>query len=122
MSALAKYADYHAANPTEGQMYGWFTAQAMIEGLKVAGKNPTWGSFITNLRKVTNYTANGALAAINFSKFGNVDEAAAGGSGSGKGLSCWYQSVVKGNQFVALSAQPFCGTQVPGSSNITTPG
>ena len=34
----------------------------MIKGLELAGKNPTRQAFISNLRKVGNYTAGGLLA------------------------------------------------------------
>jgi hypothetical protein len=43
----------------------------MVQGLQVAGKNPTRASFITNLRKVTNWTDSGlATGPINFVHFG----------------------------------------------------
>lgn len=40
---------------------GYAATDLMITGLKKAGKCPTRSSFINNLRKVTNYTANGML-------------------------------------------------------------
>ena len=55
---------YHKPNPEEGQTFGYFAADLMAEGLKGAGKNPTWGSFITNLRAVKNYDAHGGLARL----------------------------------------------------------
>jgi branched-chain amino acid transport system substrate-binding protein len=108
-SDLAKYAGYTEPNPQEGQVFGYFPALLMIKGIQVAGKNPTWGSFSTNLRKVTNYDANGLINPVNFTKFGNVDSNSAG--------NCWYQSTVKGTAFVPLSVKPFCGTEIAGSSN-----
>ena len=40
---------------------GWLIGEAFIEGLSVAGDCPTREAFITNLRQVTDYDANGML-------------------------------------------------------------
>jgi branched-chain amino acid transport system substrate-binding protein len=111
MSALAKYANYHEANPQEGQVFGWMTAETFIKGMQVAGKNPTWGSFIQNLRKVPNWTINGLLGGpVNFAKFNYYD--------STVGANCWYQSVVKGDAFYPLTTTPFCGQQIPNTNTV----
>jgi hypothetical protein len=45
----------------------------MIEGLRVAGQNPTRQSFITNLRKVDSYDGYGAYnPPLHFTGFGTV--------------------------------------------------
>jgi branched-chain amino acid transport system substrate-binding protein len=108
-SALARYGNYTAPNPTQGLAYGWFAAQTMIKGLQVAGQSPTWGSFITNLHRVTNYTAGGMMAPINYSGYGTYDSLTAG--------NCFYQSKVEGSSFVPVSPKPFCGTIVSGTSS-----
>jgi branched-chain amino acid transport system substrate-binding protein len=100
---------YHKPNPTEGQALAYFPALAFIKGLQVAGANPTWGSFISGLRGVKDFTADGLIAPVDFGQRGTVDANSAG--------DCWYVSVVKGNAFMPLAAHPFCGTEVAGTSN-----
>jgi branched-chain amino acid transport system substrate-binding protein len=100
---------YRLPNPAEGQTQSYFPALTFIKGLQVAGKNPTWGSFITGLHSVHNYTANGLIAPVNYAKHGNVDPNSAG--------NCWYISVLKGDAFTPLARHPFCGTEVLGTSN-----
>jgi ABC-type branched-subunit amino acid transport system substrate-binding protein len=111
-AALKKYAGWDYPNPSAGLNFGWFTTQTMIEGLKVAGKNPTWGSFIKNLHNVTDYTAGGLTSPINYSLIGNVEGNSAGG--------CIYMSKVEGNKFVPLRTKPFCGTEIAGTNNSAT--
>ena len=65
-AAFKKYAGFTGV-PDFGWSEGWETAGLLIEGLQVAGRNPTRQSFITNLRKVTSWNDNGLLAqAVNF--------------------------------------------------------
>ena len=65
-AAFKKYAGFTGV-PDFGWSEGWESAGLLIEGLQVAGKNPTRQSFITNLRKVTSWNDNGLLAEpINF--------------------------------------------------------
>jgi branched-chain amino acid transport system substrate-binding protein len=61
-----------AADPPAIQTYE--AADLMIKGLELAGKNPTRSAFITNLRKVGNYTAEGILTppGVTFQHFGTV--------------------------------------------------
>jgi branched-chain amino acid transport system substrate-binding protein len=100
---------YHQSNPTSGQAFAYFPALAFIKGLQIAGANPTWGSFISGLRGVKDFTADGLIAPVDFGQRGTVDANSAG--------DCWYVSVVKGNAFMPLAAHPFCGTEVAGTSN-----
>ncbi len=60
-AAFKKYAGFTGV-PDFGWSEGWESAGLLIEGLQVAGKNPTRQSFITNLRKVTSWNDNGLLA------------------------------------------------------------
>jgi branched-chain amino acid transport system substrate-binding protein len=60
---LKKYdPGYHGGIPDTGQTIGWDAADTMIEGLEVAGHNPTRGSFISKLRQVKTYTIGGLFA------------------------------------------------------------
>lgn len=49
-------------------LYGWASAQLFVQALQAAGKNPTRGSVLAQLAKVTSFTANGLLAATNPAK------------------------------------------------------
>ncbi len=72
LAGLKKYdPGYHGGVPSLGQANGWETANLVVEGLEVAGKNPTRASLIANLRKVTDWTDNGlADPPDNFKTFG----------------------------------------------------
>ena len=105
-AALAKYAHFTGI-PGFDYEHGWISADLMIRGLEAAGSNPTRQSFITNLRKVTDYTAGGLLPGpINFA-FGQDANPACG----------WYV-VLKGTTFVLnpSNGKPVCGPVVPTSA------
>ena len=64
LAGLKKYdPSYSGGLPDLGAASGWESANLVVEGLQVAGKNPTRQSLMTNLRKVTNWTDDGLLAA-----------------------------------------------------------
>jgi branched-chain amino acid transport system substrate-binding protein len=65
-SALAKYVHYTGV-PDFTWYEGWGGADLMIKGLELAGKNPTQSAFIADLRKVTDYSANGLFSPVDFS-------------------------------------------------------
>jgi len=46
-------------------LYGWLSAQLFVQGLKGAGKNPTRGSLLKALGKVTNFTGTNLTAPTN---------------------------------------------------------
>ena len=68
LAELKKYdPSYKGGLPDLGAADGWPVANLMVEGLQQAGKNPTRKSFITNLRKVSNWTDSGlATGPISF--------------------------------------------------------
>jgi branched-chain amino acid transport system substrate-binding protein len=110
MSALKTYADWTKPYPAAGMEWGWFTADTAIEGLKVAGANPTQQSFITNLRKVTSFNHEGLTCPVNYSVFGNTNQQFPG--------NCTWMVKVEGNQFVSLTgASPVQVATIPGTSN-----
>lgn len=112
MAALAT-TGYHKPNPEEGQSFGYFPALACIKGLQVAGKNPTWGSFIKNLRKVKGFTSGGLVAPVDFDKFAYYDPSAGG--------NCVWVSVLTNGAWKPLNKHPeFCGKRIPGTSNSST--
>src|SRR5580693_4926603 len=110
MSALKTYAHWTKPYPAAGMEWGWFTADTAIEGLKVAGANPTQQSFITSLRKVTNFDHEGLTCPIDYSTFGNINQQFPG--------NCTWMVKVEGSQFVSLTgASPIKIVTIPGTSN-----
>jgi branched-chain amino acid transport system substrate-binding protein len=99
--AVHKYTNY-AGVPDIGVYFGWSTANLMIEGLTVAGKNPTRASFVTNLHKVKNYTAGGIQPT-------KVDFAIADqGTYGGQNNTCYYAVRIVKTTFPMLRTKPFC--------------
>src|SRR5580698_7102956 len=110
MSALKTYAGWTKPYPSAGMEWGWFTADTAIEGLKVAGADPTQQSFITNLRKVTSFNHGGLTCPIDYSTFGNINQQFPG--------NCTWMVKVEGSQFVSLTgASPIKIVTIPGTSN-----
>jgi branched-chain amino acid transport system substrate-binding protein len=110
MSALATYAGWTKPYPSAGMEWGWFTADTAIEGLKVAGANPTQQSFISNLRKVTSFTHNGLTCPVDYAVFGNTNQQFPG--------NCTWMVKVEGSQFVSLTgASPIKVVTIPGTKN-----
>ena len=110
MSALKTYAGWTKPYPAAGMEWGWFTADTAIEGLKVAGANPTQQSFISNLRKVTSFDHGGLTCPVNYAAFGNTNQQFPG--------NCTWMVKVEGSQFVSLTgASPIKIVTIPGTSN-----
>jgi branched-chain amino acid transport system substrate-binding protein len=110
MSALKTYAGWTKPYPAAGMEWGWFTADTAIEGLKVAGANPTQQSFITNLRKVTSFDHEGLTCPVNYAVFGNTNQQFPG--------NCTWMVKVQGNQFVSLTGtSPIKVATISGTSN-----
>ena len=80
---------------------GYVGADLFIKGLKVAGKCPTRGSFITNLRKVNSYDGAGMLP-------GKVSFAPKGIMPNGNPITCNWYTLAKGTDLVP-DAKPTCG-------------
>jgi branched-chain amino acid transport system substrate-binding protein len=100
LTTLKAHGVTYAGNyPSFGQTLAYVNALLMMEGLQVAGKNPTRGSFITNLQKVTSWDAGGLLPApLSFNHLGTPDQ-----------HQCSYYTVVRGNQFVPINNdKPYC--------------
>ena len=103
-AALKKY-EHFSGVPGFDWFEGYTQADLMIKGLEVAGRNPTRHSFITNLHKVTGYTAGGLLAApidLSLADFGKPAAKVCG----------WY-ATVKGKKFMTVPAngKPICGVR-----------
>jgi ABC-type branched-subunit amino acid transport system substrate-binding protein len=105
-SALAKYAHYTGV-PDFTWYEGWGGADLMIEGLQLAGKNPTQSGFIDDLHKITDYSGNGLFGPVNLSlsDFGKAP----------KGL-CEDLVQLKGDKYVRPTQ--VCGTLLPNSDQL----
>jgi branched-chain amino acid transport system substrate-binding protein len=78
---------------------GWLSAHLFIEGIKQAGvRCPTREAFITNLRLLKDYTANGAFDPVDFTDV------------FGKEFECVYYVKVENGAFVPqFEGKQFCG-------------
>jgi branched-chain amino acid transport system substrate-binding protein len=108
-AALKQYVPgYPGGIPDLGVISGWQAADLFIKGLQAAGQNPTRQSFITNLRSVTNWDANGLKPApAVFSPFGQAPPQA-----------CFAYLKFANNQYSNYPApnKPYCGTLIPNSN------
>jgi branched-chain amino acid transport system substrate-binding protein len=108
LDSIKQYdSSYTGGIPDIGLFGGWQAADLMIEGLKVAGANPTRQSFITNLHNVHDYTLSGlALSPIDLSTFGKAEA-----------MDCWDYAQLQGNGFIDANpnGKTVCGTVIPNS-------
>ncbi len=93
---------YKGGYPSFGATGAYLAAVLMVKGLQEAGQNPTRQSFISNMRTVTNWDANGLLASpVAFNM-----------PGTSQPTRCSYYVQVKGNTFVSNTVnggKPICG-------------
>ena len=82
----------------------------MIKGLQLAGPDrPHAGLSSRRLRSVKSYNGNGLLPeTINYTNNFGKDLAKSCG---------WYMKAEK-SSFVAVSSQPWCGTDIPGTTTV----
>ena len=85
--------------PSFGTTDAYLGAVLMVEGLQMAGHNPTRQSFITNLTKVTNWNALGLVPiGVSFNHFGTSEPS-----------YCEFYVDVQGQTFAAVNGgKPFC--------------
>jgi branched-chain amino acid transport system substrate-binding protein len=106
LSRLKKYTTWAGGIPSDNIELSYIAADAMINGLKLAGPNPTRKAFISKLRKVSNYTVEGLFSTpIIFSHFGTL--------GMFPKKACGPLFEIKGKSFVP--AINVCGSLVRGS-------
>jgi branched-chain amino acid transport system substrate-binding protein len=74
IATIEKYVPQFSETNDQAAFLTYESADLMIKGLELAGKNPTRQAFITNLRKVSSYSAGGILAppGVTFQHFGTV--------------------------------------------------
>jgi branched-chain amino acid transport system substrate-binding protein len=111
-AALQKYEHFSKNEfPSFGQYESWAGADLMIKGIEMAGKNPTRAAVIKDLRSLKSYNVNGLLPqSLDFAtNFGHDPKE-----------ECTWMMQAKPNGFVPVSATPFCGHDIPGTSTATS--
>jgi branched-chain amino acid transport system substrate-binding protein len=111
-AALEKYEHFKPSQfPAFNQYEAWLGADLMIKGIQLAGSNPTHASVNHALRNLKAYNGNGLLPeTLNYS------------TNFGKDLpkSCGWYMIAQKNGFVPSSSQPFCGTDIPGTTTVSS--
>jgi branched-chain amino acid transport system substrate-binding protein len=110
-AAMEKYAHFTKTQfPTFGQYESWAGADLMIKGLEMAGANPTQAAVNKDLRNLKSYNANGLLPeSINYQTIFGHDLP----------KTCAWVMQAHQNGFTAISANPICGTDIPGTSTAS---
>jgi branched-chain amino acid transport system substrate-binding protein len=108
-SALKQYDPaYTSGLPDLGLIDGWQAADLFIKGLQAAGQNPTRQSFISSLRQVSSWDANGLRAApVSFTNFGQAPA-----------TYCYAYLKFQNSQYTAYptGGKPYCGSLIPNSN------
>ena len=109
IGVLKKYDPaYKGGLPDLGLIDGWQAADLFIKGLQVAGQNPTRQSYISNLRSVTGWNANGLRpGSTTFSPFGQAPS-----------TYCFLYLKFANGQYQNYPAdgKPYCGAPIPNSN------
>jgi ABC-type branched-subunit amino acid transport system substrate-binding protein len=110
-AAMEKYAHFTKSDfPTFSQYEAWAGADLMIKGLELAGPNPTRAAVIKDLRGLKSYNANGLLPqSLDYSTIFGHDPT----------QECSWVVQAEKNGFKVVSAQPFCGRDLPGTSTAS---
>jgi branched-chain amino acid transport system substrate-binding protein len=89
LTEMKKYEPAYAED--EVAIQGWESAALFVEGLQMAGKNPTWASVINADNSLTAFTANGLQSPVNWKDAGHSGHAPP---------YCSADIVVKGDKYV----------------------
>jgi branched-chain amino acid transport system substrate-binding protein len=109
-AALQRYEHFSKSQfPNFGQYEAWAGADLMIKGLEMAGPNPTRATVIKDLRGLKSYNDNGLLAtSINYSTIFGHDS-----------KDCTWVMKAGSSGFTPVSSQPFCGSDLAGTSTAS---
>jgi ABC-type branched-subunit amino acid transport system substrate-binding protein len=109
-SALSTYAGVKGL-PTFAEYNGYASVDALVQGLKAAGSNPTQAAFINAMLGITDYNAVGLYGSHSVS-FALADRGQASGPDN-----CYYVVQYQGTTFHQVSgAEPICGAVIPGKT------
>jgi hypothetical protein len=92
IKAMKKQGD----TPNELALAGWINADLFVRGIKASGKNFSRQSVIDNINKISEYTANGILAPVDWTVAHTADS----------NLLCTAALEAKGGRFVPILGQP----------------
>ncbi len=104
LDAIKKYdPNYKGGLPDLGTYDAYIAASVMIEGLQLAGKDPTRLSFISKLRNVSSYNAGGILPTpLDFTHFGTTAALPK--------TDCYYFFQLKAGKYLTTNGgKPWCG-------------
>ena len=112
-NALLKYQGRKISDFPSFNVYeSWVGTDLMIQGIKLAGPNPTSAKVITALHTVNSYNADGIVPisyGYSTASFGKCQST----------LCEWFMKV-EPQGFVAASATPTCDSYAPGSTSVTS--
>jgi len=110
-AAMTKYEHMAKSSfPDFGEIEAWLGADLMIQGIKMAGANPTHAAIIKDLRSIKAYTGNGLLPiTINYSTIFGHDP-----------MNCAWIVQAHKTGFTPVSSKPFCGKDVAGTSTASS--
>ncbi len=103
LNAMVQYAPQQQPAANEISLIGWVDADLMLRGLAAAGRCPTRQSFMTNLRAVRDFSADGLLASpVNMKTI------------FGEPTLCYsfMQIGPQGDRFVPVGDKPLCGDSI----------
>ena len=103
LDAIAQYAPQQQPAAQEIALTGWIDTDLFLRGLQAAGPCPTRESYITNLRAVTNYDADGLLAAaVNLRTIQSEPT-----------VCYWFLKISQdGKSFVPVGTRALCGSEL----------
>lgn len=98
MSHFVKAMKARGLQPTENLLVGWVGAELLVRGIEDAGKNFTQQSVVDAINQITDWTAGGKIAPVNW-------KTAHGPAAPGE-QDCWAFVVVENGRFVPKYGQP----------------
>jgi hypothetical protein len=104
---LGKYTQFKGGIPNLNIVIGYLASELMVTGLQMAGPTGSRSDFISKLRTVSSWNANGLLTSpTTFTGFGTVNMLPA--------TSCAYYVKISGNTFQPspTGGKPICGDRV----------
>jgi branched-chain amino acid transport system substrate-binding protein len=110
VNALKSYASWNQ-DPTLSEYLGYLSIDALVQGLKLTGANPTQATLINDMLTITNYSATGLWGGHTVSFALNTRGTVAAAD------NCTWITQYRGSTFYPVPGlTPQCGEQVPGKS------
>jgi ABC-type branched-subunit amino acid transport system substrate-binding protein len=117
MTEFLKAMKARGLDPTENLLVGWVSASLLAEGIEAAGKGFTQQSVVDAINQITNWSADGMIAPVNWK---NAHGPAAPGD-----MGCFAYVLAKDGKFVPAYGQPgkplLCFPENPYAPNLDNP-